>query len=121
MKTNLSERMISLILAIVLLVGVLPTAAFATEEEEATTTTTENVEMVPVGDDEETVTDEVTEDTELPAEEVIETTTEPVEEEAENVTTPAEQDAVNTIVTTAEADVVNVTNGKTFTMHEVVK
>lgn len=116
MKTNLSERMISLILAIVLLVGVLPTAAFATEEEEATTTTTENVEMVPVGDDEETVTDEVTEDTELPAEEVIETTTEPVEEEAENVTTPAEQDAVNTIVTTAEADVVNVTNGKTFTM-----
>ena len=40
MKTNLSERMISLILAIVLLVGVLPTAAFATEEEEATTTTT---------------------------------------------------------------------------------
>ena len=74
MKTNLSKRMISLILAIVLLVGVLPTAAFATEEEEATTTTTENVEMAPVGDEEEAVTDEVTED-KLPAEEVVETTT----------------------------------------------
>ncbi len=118
MKTNLSKRMISLILAIVLLVGVLPTAAFATEEEEATTTTTENVEMAPVGDEEEAVTDEVTED-KLPAEEVVETTTEPVEsveDEAENVTTPAEENVVNATATTTSEDVVSTNYGRTFRM-----
>lgn len=119
MKTNLSKRMISLILTIVLLVGVLPTAAFATEEEEATTTTTENVEMAPVGDEEEAVADEVTEDTELPAEEVVETTTEPVEsveDEAENVTTPAEENVVNATATTTSEDVVSTNYGRTFRM-----
>ena len=115
MKTNLTTRMVSLILAIVLLVGVMPTAAFAIEQEE-TTTPADTVETVPASGEEDSVTEEVTEETEeLPSEEVAETTTEPVENEAENVTTPAGQDAVNAAAT-AESDVVNVTNGKTFTM-----
>lgn len=114
MKTNLTARMVSLILAIVLLIGVMPTAAFATEEEATTTTSTENVETVPVGDEENPVTEEATEETDIPIEN-DETIAEPADDATE-VITPVEQEAVNATAIPATESIVNVTLGRRFTM-----
>lgn len=89
MKSNLTKRMVSFVLAIILLVGAMPANVFATEVEEASTPT-ENVEIVPAVNNEETSM----EDTMVPYE-------------------------ANPTANATSEDVVNITNDRPFTMQGI--